>query len=147
MAQAYSFMDTQAALTGPAGTVNLGYGAGDAEEGITLEMLTDKDVMVIGADGSVMHSLRATKGGTLTVRLLKTSPTNAVLERLYNTESNNPAIWGNDTITITQIGVGDLHNCASVAFKKKPNFKYAQDGDIIEWEFNAGFIDSILGTY
>jgi hypothetical protein len=147
MPYAYSFIDTQASLTGPSGNVNLGYGSGAAEEGITIAMVTDKGVMTIGADGSGMHSLRATKAGTVTVRLLKTSPTNAILEAMYNAESINPAVWGNDTITISQTGVGDLHTCNLCAFKKKPDMKYAQDGDILEWEFNAVKVESILGVY
>ncbi len=35
-----------------------------------------KNTMTIGADGEVMHSLHADKSGTVTVNLLKTSPTN-----------------------------------------------------------------------
>ncbi|MDI8107039.1 PfkB family carbohydrate kinase, partial [Salmonella enterica subsp. enterica serovar Anatum] len=41
----------------------------------------------IGADGEVMHSLHADKSGTVTVNLLKTSPTNKKLSLAYNAQS------------------------------------------------------------
>ena len=49
----YSFQDVVATLVGPTGTVNLGYGAAVAEEGITVEMAGDKNTMMIGSDGEV----------------------------------------------------------------------------------------------
>ena len=57
----YSFEDVQATLNGPGGSISLGAGAGNAQEGISFEFLDDKDGMLIGADGSVVHSLRASK--------------------------------------------------------------------------------------
>ncbi|MCE6957462.1 DUF3277 family protein, partial [Acinetobacter baumannii] len=70
----YSFMDTQCTLASDDGVIDLGYGAGVADEGITIAMAGDANTMTIGADGEGMHSLSANKSGTVTVRLLKTSP-------------------------------------------------------------------------
>lgn len=72
----YSFMDVTATLTGPTGSIDLGYGSASSEEGIVVAMGGPKNTMTIGADGEVMHSLHADKSGTITVNLLKTSPTN-----------------------------------------------------------------------
>lgn len=72
----YSFMDVTASLSGPTGEIDLGYGSASSEEGITVAMGGPKNTMTIGADGEVMHSLHADKSGTVTVNLLKTSPTN-----------------------------------------------------------------------
>lgn len=145
--QAYSFLNVQATLLGPGGTINLGYGAAVADEGITVNRAGDKNAMTIGADGEGMNTLRADKSGTVAVRLLKTSPANAQLMALYNAQSLSATLWGQNTIAITQTGVGDLHTCRQVAFKKAPDMNYKKDGDLVEWVFDVVKIDSMLGTY
>lgn len=59
----YSFMDVTATLTGPTGSIDLGYGSASSEEGIVVAMGGPKNTMTIGADGEVMHSLHADKSG------------------------------------------------------------------------------------
>jgi hypothetical protein len=143
----YSFMDVQASLVGPTGTVSLGYGAAAAEEGISIDMAGDKNSMMIGADGEGMHSLHADKSGTVTVRLLKTSPTNAVLMAMYDAQTLSSAIHGKNIITVTHSQSGDITVARSCAFKRKPNLSYKKDGDVVEWSWDAIKIDTILGTY
>ncbi|AHX12941.1 hypothetical protein CH75_06520 [Dyella jiangningensis] len=147
MGRAYSFLDVQATIVGPGGSFNLGNGAANAEEGITVEMVEDKNTMTIGADGTPMHSLHAGKAGTVTVRLLKTSPVNAQLQAMYDLQSVSSAVWGQNVISINNKASGDNIGCRYVAFKKVPNNTYAKDGGTNEWVFDAGAIDSILGTY
>ena len=85
MGYTYSFLDVQAAISGPGGNFPLaGDESGNSEEGITIEPTGDKNIMTVGADGSVMHSLKGDRSGTVTVRLLKTSTINAALQALYN---------------------------------------------------------------
>jgi hypothetical protein len=144
---AYSFKDITATFVGPTGAFSLGYGSANAEEGIDIVMNGDKNTMTVGADGEVMHSLHADKSGTVTVRLLKTSPMNQKLMATYDAQSLSGSLWGNNIITIANTAVGDLHVARQCAFKKKPDMKYAKDGDIIAWTFDAGKVDSALGTY
>lgn len=143
----YSFLNVQATIVGPGGAFNIGQGAGIAEEGIETEMAGDKDTMTIGADGTGMHSLHADKSGTVTVRLLKTSPTNAKLMAMYDLQTASSLLHGQNVITITDTGSGDSTGCRGVAFKKKPVLRYAKEGQLMEWAFNAIAIDSILGEY
>lgn len=143
----YSFLDTQASIVGPGGSFNLGHGAGVAEEGIDIEPNGDKNTMTIGADGTGMHSLHADKSGTISIRLLKTSPVNAQLMAMYDLQSASSALWGNNIITISNPQIGENNGCRGVAFKKKPKLVYAKEGQFNEWTFDAIAIDSILGTY
>jgi hypothetical protein len=143
----YSFLNVQATINGPGGVVNLGNGAGTAQEGITIARAGDKNAMLIGADGNGMNTLRADKSGQVTVRLLKTSPANAALMAMHNAQSLSSTLWGQNIITVTQTGVGDIHTAREVAFKKVPDLNYKQDGDIVEWVFDAIKIDAMLGTY
>jgi len=147
MSIAYSFTDVMATLTGPGGIVMLGNGAGTAEEGITIEQIEDKETLTIGADGTPMHSLHAGRHGTVTVRVLKTSPTNAILQAMYDFQQLSSAFWGQNVLVVTHIASGDMASARSVAFRRAPTLTYAKDGGINEWGFNAGLVDRVLGTW
>lgn len=143
---AYSFLDVQAAIEGPGGAFQLGSGSGNAEEGITIEPGGDKNVMQIGADGSVMHSLKADASGAVTVTLLRTSPTNAKLQGLYNFQTASSRNHGRNTLIIRNAVSGDVITCTEVAFAKAISNPYAVEGGKLVWTFHAGHIDSKLGT-
>ncbi|GLQ96476.1 phage protein [Dyella mobilis] len=143
----YSFLDTQATISGPGGSFNIGSGAAVAKEGITIEPTGDKNTMTIASDGAGMHSLHADNSGTITVRLLKTSPVNAQLMAMYNLQKTGSAVWGQNIIEINNPVIGENNGCRGVAFKKKPTIVYAEEGALNEWTFDAIAIDSILGTY
>lgn len=143
----YSFMDVQASIVGPGGAFSLGYGEAAAEEGITIATGADKNTMTIGADGEGMHSLHADKSGQVTLRYLKTAPVNALLQALYDAQTLDSRLHGKNLITVTQSASGDVTAARSCAFKKKPDLRYAKDGDIVEWIFDAIKIDTIMGTY
>lgn len=143
----YSFQDVTASLVSPTGVIQLGYGEATAKEGITIARANDKNTMTVGSDGEGMHSLHADKSGQITLRYLKTAPVNAKLMAMYDAQSLSSALWGKNLIEVTQTAAGDIATARSCAFKKAPNLNYAEDGDIVEWVFDAIKIDSILGTY
>jgi len=147
MSATYSFNDVVATLAGPTGSANLGYGASVADEGIKVAAAGDKNTMRIGADGGGMHSLHADKSGVVTVRLLKVSPMNAVLQAMYDAQAATSTLWGQNTIVVRQTASGDITTAVRCAFKKKPDLDYAKDGDIVEWGFDAIHIDTVLGVY
>lgn len=141
---AYSFLDVNASIDGPGGNFSLK--GGNAEEGISIESAGDLNTMTTGADGTAMHSLSAQTSGTVTVRLLKTSPLNAQLMTMCNYQRASSARHGQNTITVRDSARGDLITCSQVAFKKDPSLTYAKDGGLLEWAFDAGGITRILGT-
>lgn len=142
----YSFLNVNCSLVGPGGSVNVGAGAGTAEEGISVDPNGDIDSQTIAADGTAMHSLHADKSGTATVRLLKTSPINQQLMLLYVYQTSNAANHGQNTITLSDTNLGDLVTCRNVAFKRAPNLTYAKEAGLNEWVFNVGQIDRVLGA-
>lgn len=144
----YAFNDVVASLSGPTGTIpSLAYGAAPSDEGISFEMTGDKNTMVTGADGSVMHSLHAEKSGRVIIRLQKTSPVNALLSQMYDLQTTSASLHGQNVIVCQQKAAGDLVTARQCAFKKRPNNSYAKEANIIEWEFDAGAIDQVFGTY
>lgn len=140
-------MDTHCTLTSADAVIDVGYGAGVAEEGITFGMAGDKNTMTIGADGEGMHSLHADNSGQVTIRLLKTSPTNAKLMNLYNLQKVDTRKWGKNTITMNNSASGDNATATKSAFKKVPDLANAKDGSIVEWIFDSIKVDMKLGTY
>ena len=142
----YSFMDVQATLVGPGGSIDLGNGAANSEEGITIEDVADKNTMTIGADGAVMHSLHASTAATISINLLQTSPVNHQLSVMYNAQTISSALHGKNTITIRNVMTGDTTVAAFCAFKRRPNLAYANDGGTIQWQFDCGQVTSLLGT-
>ena len=141
----YSFLDVTAAWVGPGGSFTL-EGTGLAKEGITIVASEDKGSMTIGAGGDGMHSLKATRAGRVTVRLLKTGPGNALLGALYNFQSQSSSQWGQNQLTINNPVSGDNITCQAGAFVKEADVAYADEGGIMEWAFNFVQIDKILGN-
>mgnify|MGYP001400230651 CR=1 FL=1 len=143
----YSFTNIFATVTGPGGSFKVsGDGAGSAEEGITAEMDEDKDTQTIGADGEVMHSLHAGRAGKITFRLLKTSPVNNLLSQLYNFQTLSSLTHGRNVIRLTDVARGDVVSGREAAFARQPRVNYSKDGDILEWVFNVGKLDMLLGS-
>lgn len=143
---AYSFLNVVAAIAGPGAAFNLGSGAGVAEEGITIAPNEDKNSMVIGADGKGQHTLIASNGGLVTLRFLKTSPINGLLQLAYDLQAASSSLWGQNIITVADPARNEITTCQSCAFKKKPEIVYDKSGPMIEWTFDSLAINSILGT-
>ncbi len=137
---AYAFSAIVASITGPGGSYNLGYGAGNAEDAIHVDMSADKTTTTTGADGSIMQSLHASNTGTITFRLLKTSPVNYSLSTLYNAQRGIASLWGQNVIRIQDINRGDVILGSQMAFVKAPSLVYATDGNVNEWAFRGKVI-------
>jgi Protein of unknown function (DUF3277) len=142
----YSFLNIAATIVGPGGSFPLGSGAGNAEEGISIEFTEDKDRLTIGADGSGMHSLNASNAGRILVRLLKTSPVNALLAQLYAFQKASALNWGQNVFVLTDLIRGDDYTCTDVAFAKFPRNDYGKEAGMLEWDFLSAQIDPVLGS-
>lgn len=142
----YSFADVVATINGPGGSIILGSGSGNAEEGISIESVEEKDTMQIGADGYVVHNLHASKAMRARVRLMKTSPTNAALMAMYNLQTSSSLFHGQNIIAIANPVTGDSYSLREAAFARNPNNGFAKESAAIEWEFNASYGDGVLGA-
>lgn len=149
----YSFMDVQAVISGP-GTDGLVLGgpqqiagpqAASAEEGVTITLGEETNTQTIGADGSVMNSLHASRAGTATFRLLKTSPINKALMLLYNYQRQQSNLWGRNHIVIRDVARGDQYTLDGCAFVRFPTNAYAKVGNTLEWEMHVSLTDANLG--
>jgi len=146
MSGAYSFLDVTATISGPGGSVNLAADAGISDEGILIEAIDDKNTMTIGAGGAGMHNLSASKAATVKVVLLKTSPTNSKLQKMFEYQTGSSSTHGRNTVTVRDSARGDLHKCEGVAFKKQPSVGYAKEGATLEWMFDCIKWTPLLGV-
>jgi hypothetical protein len=106
----FAFQDVTASLSGPGGILTLsGAETAAAEEAITITWGEEMNSQTIGADGSVMNSMHSSRAGTATFRLMKTSPLNAQITALIKYQHQSSALWGRNTITISDVARGDLY--------------------------------------
>lgn len=142
----YSFLNVNCAISGPGGVISCGSDAGAAEEGISFSWNSEIGTLTIGAGGEAMHNLMANKSGKAVVRLLKTSPANAQLMALAQVQRQSAALYGQNTLTLTNSVSGDVISCQQVGFAKVPDINYGKEGGMLEWEFNVGIMDPALGA-
>ena len=142
----YSFLDTNASIVGPGGAINLGAGAANSEEGISIEPIEPANNMVVGADGHPMHSLSANKSVTVTVNLLKTSPVNQKLMAMYNIQTASSSTHGINTISIVTTHGQDVITIRNAAFRVRPSLNYSKNAGINSWVFDGGIMDAALGA-
>lgn len=146
MSNVYSFLDVNASIVGPGGAFSLGNGAAVSDEGITIAASSEIGAMQIGSDGYGQHSLHADKSGKVTVHLLKTSPTNKLLQAMYNFQTASSSAYGQNTIIINDSSRGDVVTCMQVGFSKVPDLTYGKEAGMNSWEFNAIRIERTLGS-
>lgn len=106
----------------------------------------DIGTLTMGADGSGMHSLHAARNGTVTIRLLKTSPLNHQLMTMYNSDTSSGSNYGNNTISVRDPIRGDTITASYCGFKKAPDLTFAKEGGMNEWSWNAAQIEVSLGN-
>lgn len=142
----YSFLDVVATMVGPNLTTTLGSTSGNAEEGISIAFAEDQETMTIGADGTGMHSIHGGQSGTVSVRLLKSSPVNSILSAAYQADRAVPSSGGQNTVVISWLAGGDVYSCQQGAFRKFPDNAYAKDAAMLEWQFNFIRITPLIGA-
>jgi hypothetical protein len=142
----YGFQDVTASLSGPGGAFTIsGPETAAAEEGITITWGEESNSQTIGADGSVMNSMHSSRAGTVTFRLMKTSPNNQRIMQMFSWQHQSTAFWGRNTITIADTARGDLYTLVGCAWVRVPTNTYAKAGNTLEYELHVALIEANLG--
>ena len=85
--------------------------------------------------------------GTVTIRLMRTSPQNAQLQLMYNAQTLSSSLHGNNVITIRDKGNSEICVCRGCAFQKVADRNYGEEAGIQEWVFDCIKIDYVTGEY
>lgn len=141
----YAFQNITCSIKGPGGFIDLAYGSGAAEEGLTFEPLMDKTVVEPGADGLISFSASAVTAHTITARFLKVGPASKTLQLMATLQQATPALNGTNILTLRDIARGDTILCEAVAFTKWTTLNYAKDAGTNEWTFVAARVQRFLG--
>jgi hypothetical protein len=142
---AYSFLNIQASIVGPGLTAQIGASAGAAKEGLSTAFDEDKSVITTGSDGSIMTTVRASMTGTITVRLLKTSPVNVLLSRAFNFQRSSAINWGGNIIRVVDKVRGDVVTGRQMSFVKHADNVWSEEANILEWTFR-GIVNEVVGA-
>jgi hypothetical protein len=141
----YSFLNIQASVQGPGLAAQIGSNSGAAKDGLSTAFDEDKTSVTTGADGSIMTSLRASMTGRITIRLLKTSPINAVLNAAFNFQRSSAANTGQNNLRVVDKARGDVVTGRQMSFVKHPDNVWSEEGNILEWTF-IGIVNETLGA-
>lgn len=122
----------------------LGFGE---DEFFTLELSEDDYVTVVGADGTVVRSLKPNPVSTATLTLQQTSTSNLILTRLRNLDKevmgggvfgitvSTPAI-ATGLLDATSLPIGspfDTISCQTAYVSKMSNYEYAKESGERAW--------------
>jgi hypothetical protein len=66
---------------------------------------------------------------------------------MYDAQALSPALWGNNVLVVVNRGNNEATTARGVAFQKQPDRTYSEDGEMVEWVFDALKIDTVTGTY
>ena len=141
----YSFIDVKASIRGPGGSFDVA-SSGVSDESIRVAMVSDKNTMVIGANGDGMHSLKASKASRITISLLKTATGNAMFNQLYRFQAQSSAYWGQNILVITNPISGDVVTATGGSFIKQSDIGYSGEGGLNVWAFDFIDTDEVLGN-
>jgi hypothetical protein len=142
----YSLNKVAASITGPGGSFQLGSGSALGDEGIEFET-QERSVKQVGADGVGQYSFIADKSGTVTVTLLKTSPVNAMLMNMFNAQTLDSSLWGQNVIVLVDTASGTTVTARACAFNKVPPQKFGKEAGTNQWVFDSLYIDTVIGAY
>ena len=141
----YSFKDLSGALTNPLIdpiTLSGGYvGIGS----ITIEMMTQRTVHDVAADGVVMPTYVAGDNGTVAIEIQQTSSLHHDLLSLYNklktaADGGDASNWASTAFTFRTLMDGSHHVITGASFQKTPPKPYAVHGGRVTWTFMAANI-------
>jgi gentisate 1,2-dioxygenase len=102
--------------------------------------------MTTGANGDVMHGLKATQSGRITISLLKTATGNALFNQMYRYQATSSAFWGRNILTIANPVTGDAIVASAGAFVKHTDIGYSAEPGMNVWAFDFGVIAEVLGN-
>lgn len=135
----YSFADVSMVISNPNFGQFIASGVGLGS--ISTEMVTDRTVHDLAADGSVMVSKIKGRNGNISIAAQQTSSLQKWLLKLYNyLETAGTDKWASTTIVVRAPMMKDLQVCTGVSFNKIPPKPYQATGQMVTWSLMAADI-------
>jgi hypothetical protein len=137
----YSFKDITGVIGGPGGAFQL-TGGNVGVGSITINMVTERTVHDVAADGAVMPSYVAGDNGDVVIEVQQTSALHHALLGMYNVlkslaDAGEVATWAASFITFRTLLDGSTHVLTGVSFQRIPAKAYAAHGAKVTWNLMA----------
>jgi len=119
-------------------------GFADGDDVVTIELDNDQFAKIVGAKGDVTRTQTTDNSCTITIKLLQTSKSNAVLMALYNTDRETGA--GVLPLIINDKETGESHVVNNAWIMKAPNIVRGGNPNTMDWIFQGDFLTSVIPT-
>jgi len=138
---AYSFANIVVTING---TPISGFGAGD--DVITIEPSTAAATTQVGADGHMVASISANQGGTATLHLQQTSPSNYTLQELYNLQISQSAQFQPIQMSVQDAMGNDACTCIGGIITDMATWQRGANAVDTEWTVQFEVVRITRGT-
>lgn len=119
---------------------------GSTEDGIILEAMAATGSIQAALDGSFVTSKFEDKRMKITMNVFQNSPVVSFLQIAKNLQDSDPALFGANTIIVTNPLDLSTYNLVGCIFSKQPNIELKQAASGQSWEFEAGSHEIIQGV-
>jgi len=136
----YSFQDTVMVINGVEIT-----GWADGDDVIDIERRSDSVTDKMGADGQMMISVGTDKSGTVKVKLMQTSPSNAMLTNIMSLQEASGSLFVPVVVKFQDTYRQDLAIGTQGYLKKPSKLTRGAGGNTQEWEIVVERLDLAFG--
>lgn len=116
------------------GSLIQGYADG---EFVTVEPMSDAVLEEVGTDGEVAISRSADRRMKVTIKLIGTSLSNAVLSSIVNAQLNAPGAMPTVNVQVEDVLGGSIASGAESWISKWPQKSYDRTAKTLEWEIHV----------
>ncbi len=117
---------------------------GFAEDGLTVAFDEDSFMLNTGADGEQTRSRSNNESALITLRLMQTSESNAVLNNFY--QADKAGGTGKFAFLIKDLNGSELHAAEEAWVQKPPEAAFGKESATREWTIRCGRMTSIFGA-
>lgn len=100
---------------------------------------------VVGVDGKVTRSKTNDRRATVTLRLMQSSPMNAVLSALHEIDLSADNGAGVGAFMVKDLGGTSLHVASASWIQKSPDVKYGVKATEREWKIRVADLRNFVG--
>lgn len=135
---AYSFLDLVCIVAG----IPL-YGFADGNDAIIVKRRNPVGTLTVGSDGFGTFAKNADKSYEITIKLMDTSPSNAVLQDILDTSDFIGTVFV--PVQIQNLSALDSVNCAGATVSVQPDLQAGKDSNVREWVLVTNAAEVYIG--
>lgn len=112
---------------------------------IKISSAADSFKMKVGGRGDVARSKTRNKSGSVTFRLMASSPFNAILSAIHNNDVAKPNGAGVSSLQVADKNGASLDFARKAWIRKIPDQDYADEDQPVEWVIDCAQLERLIG--